>query len=110
MYGPFHRINDSPETVKKIIESGELWGQSPRNIGASNFPKVKAYEGKLPAGRIGIEFETEVEPDEATPPGQPMWSMESGHPGVQRIEVVVEGRLEEYVKIKVRLLRQTVIV
>jgi len=110
MYGPFHRINDSPETVRKITESGELWGQSPRNIGASDFPKVKAYEGKLPAGRLGIEFETEVEPDEGTPPGQPMWSMESGHPGIERVEVTVEGRLKEYVKIKVRLLRQTVIV
>jgi hypothetical protein len=70
---------------------------------------VKAYEGKLPAGRLGIEFETEVEPDEGTPPGQPMWSMESGHPGVERVQVIVDGRLEEYVKIKVRLLRQTII-
>ena len=69
MYGPFHRINDAPETVKKILESGELWVLSPRNIGASNFPKVKAYEGKLPADRLGIEFETEVKPDEGTPPG-----------------------------------------
>ena len=71
---------------------------------------MKAYDGKLPGGRLGIEFETEVEPDEGTPPGQPMWSMESGHPGVERVEVTVEGRLEEYAKIKVRLLRQTVIV
>jgi hypothetical protein len=35
--------------------------------------------------------------------------MESGHPGVERVEVMVDGRLEEYVKIKVRLLRQTII-
>jgi hypothetical protein len=56
MYGPFHRINDPPETVKKILESGELWGKSPRNIASSDFPKVKAYEGKLPPGRQGIEF------------------------------------------------------
>ena len=41
MPGPFHRFNDSPETVKKILESGELWGQSPSNIAASDFPKVR---------------------------------------------------------------------
>jgi hypothetical protein len=57
----------------------------------------------------GLNSETEVEPDEGTPPGQPMWSMESGHPGVERVETVATGRVEEYVKIKVRLLRQTVI-
>jgi hypothetical protein len=78
--------------VKKILESGELWGQSPRNIAASNFPKVKAYEGKLPADRRGIEFETGLQPDEGTPPGRPMWSLESGHPGVEPVEVVVDGR------------------
>jgi hypothetical protein len=100
MYGPFHRLNDSPEEVRKILESNEIWGTSPRNFLQSDIPKVKAYDGKLPADAKGIEFETEIPPDSGHVPGKPTWSAKPKRKGVAS-----DG---DYAKIKVRVLRQTV--
>jgi hypothetical protein len=35
---------------------------------------VKAWDGPLPAGIVGFEFYTNVEPDPGRPPGWPQWS------------------------------------
>lgn len=51
-----------------------MWGRPPRNVFASNIPKVKAYEGPLPDGERGIEFTTDVTPDPGCAPSQPVWS------------------------------------
>jgi hypothetical protein len=101
MYGPFHRLNDSPDNVRKILDSGEIWGMTPRGIFQSDIPKVKAYDGELPSGQTGIEFETEVKPDSGHVPGKPTWSVKP-----KRAGVVHDG---DCAKIKVRVLRQTVI-
>jgi RHS repeat-associated protein len=63
LYGPFHHFAKSEETVKKIQNSGELWGAPPRNIYASDIPAVKAFYGPLPEGQLGVEFMTQVAPD-----------------------------------------------
>ena len=68
MYGPFHPLNDSPDDVRKILASGEIWGTPPRGIFKSDIPKVKAYDGELPPDETGIEFETEVKPARARLP------------------------------------------
>jgi hypothetical protein len=47
-------------------------------------PTVKAWEGPLPDGAIGIEFYTDVEPDPSSIPGWPEWSQ--GRPGVIVLE------------------------
>jgi hypothetical protein len=101
MYGPFHRLNDPPEVVREILESGELWGRPSAHIFQSDIPKVKAYAGPLPAGAVGIEFETEVPPDNGHVPGKPTWSATP-----ERAGVTCDG---DYAKIKVHVLRQTVI-
>jgi hypothetical protein len=101
MFGPFHRLTNSPEEVRKILESGEIWGATPRNIFQSDIPKVKAFAGHLPADRTGIEFETEVPPDKGHVPGKPTWSARPKRPGIE-----CRG---DHAKIKVRILRQTVI-
>lgn len=79
-YGPFHRLADASDVIDKIVTTGELWGQAPRNYFRSDRPKVKAYCGSLPAAQKGFEFETEVEPDAGCPPDQAYWS--NGRPGV----------------------------
>lgn len=93
----FHRIfrpNEDPgATVRRIEGSGQLWGQSARNIYASDIPKVKAYAGPLPEGRFGYEFETDAEPDPYGVPMQPTWTG-------PREGVVVE---DDWAKIKVTL-------
>jgi len=60
-----------------------------------------AYAGHLPAGAVGIEFESEVPPDNGHVPGKPTWSATPERPGVMRDD--------DYAKIKVHVLRQTVI-
>jgi len=63
VYGPFHRLwssTQSVETMRKVLRSGELWGRAPR-YGLS--PAVQAYAGRLPDGKQGFEFFAAVPPD-----------------------------------------------
>lgn len=101
MFGPFHRLTSSLDEVRIILQTGEIWGATPRNIFQSDIPKVKAYVGPLPSGTTGIEFETEIAPDAGHVPGKPTWSATPERPGV-----TCDG---DYAKIKVHVLRQTVI-
>jgi hypothetical protein len=74
IYGPFHRINSTSQTDELaylIEESGELWGKAPFKSGGT--PQPKAYDGPLPAGKIGIEFTTTVAPHPNSPPGRVRW-------------------------------------
>jgi hypothetical protein len=55
--------------------SGEIWGTYDLLFGAPAVrPSVDAYEGALPDGASGIEFETEIEPDFGLPPGRARWT------------------------------------
>jgi hypothetical protein len=101
MFGPYYRIA-SKEEVQKVLDSGELWGEAPKNFFKSDVPKVKAYEGNLPDGEIGFEFETPVCPDPGHVPNKPTWSAKPKRAGIQSDGV--------FAKIKVRVLRQNVIV
>jgi hypothetical protein len=101
MFGPFRRLINSLEEVNKVLRSGEIWGRAPRHVFQRDIPKVKAYAGKLPSGARGIEFETEVEPDIGHVPGKPTWSAKPKRAGIE-----CDG---DYAKIKVHVLRQTVI-
>jgi hypothetical protein len=101
MYGPFHRLTDSADEVRKVLDSGELWGMAQRNFFQSDIPKSKAYAGKLPSGANGFEFETEVPPDEGHVPDKPTWAAEPKRHGVESDGV--------HAKIKVKVLRHTFI-
>lgn len=94
----FHRLESSSQTAEiaaRQTTSGELWGGVPR--WGYLEPVVQAYDGPLPEGRRGIEFETDVEPDVGGAPHLPTWR--GPRPGV-----VVEGG---YAKIRVSVLRNT---
>ena len=87
----YHRLESptqSPALAQQQKASGEVWGHPSRY---SFLPKVRAYEGPLPAGEKGIEFETDVDPDPGSPPGKAVWGV--GNPGVR-----LEG---DVVKLKV---------
>ena len=99
MFGPYYRVGDPPDVLRKIVESGELWGASPQHIFRSDTPKVKAFAGNLPKGVQGFEFETPVAPDAGCVPGKPTWS--DGRPGV-----VVKGG---YARIEVHVLKEVVL-
>ena len=92
-YGPFHRVRSptqSDETAQLQVQSQEIWGR-PR-LG-SDIPQVQSYAGPLPDGQRGIEFYTNVSPDQSLPPGQARWT--GPRPGVTvkddfaRISVVI---------------------
>jgi hypothetical protein len=103
MYGPFHRLIDSEEEVRKILDSGEIWGKAPTHFFQSDFPKVKAYGGPLPRGKRGVEFVTAVEPDRGHVPGKPTWCASAPPP---RRSIITDGI---HAKIKVEIRKQTVI-
>lgn len=92
--GTYHRYITPTQTeqdIKMQIESREIWGKAAHNIFQSDIPKVKAYVGKMPQGKSGIEFTTDVPPDPNTPPHLATWS--GNRPGVK-----TEG---DYAKLKV---------
>ena len=97
MYGPFHRLGDSAEVIRKIRDSGEIWGLPPRNYFRSEIARVKAYAGPLPDGECGVEFETEIPPDRGHVPNRPTWSVMPSRPGI-----AFDGT---WAKIKVRVLK-----
>lgn len=77
----YHRIESPTQTMadaENQVKTTEIWGGPSRY---SYHPRVRAYVGPLPPGRRGVEFRTEVPPDEGSPPGQAAWS--PGRPGVR---------------------------
>jgi hypothetical protein len=72
-YGPFHRLQSVGDN-ERSERTGMVGGRPARNIAAGLFPKVKAFEGPLPAGRSGLEFYRSVPPDPNHVPGAPVWS------------------------------------
>lgn len=74
-FGPFHRRSESkPEDNELICSTGQLWGRPRRNFFAGLIPAVKAWDGPLPDGAIGVEFYTDVAPDSWSVPGWPEWT------------------------------------
>src|SRR5688572_20008581 len=84
-FGPFHRrTNVDPTENERVSASGVVRGKPRANIYAGLYAAVKAWDGPLPDGIVGIEFFTDVEPDPGSPPEWPQWS--EGRPGVVVLE------------------------
>ena len=93
----YHRVESptqTPQDASNQTSGGELWGFPARG---SDISKVKAYKGSLPAGTRGIEFTTDVVPDQNCPPGMAYWSG-------PRAGVLVEGGRA---KISIEVVRNT---
>lgn len=101
MFGPYYRVGDAPEVVRKIVQSQELWGLPRGNTFQSEFPKAKAYVGSLPESAKGFEFLTDVPPDVGCTPFIHTWSNGPKRPGV----IVRDG----YARIKVQVTKETVL-
>jgi hypothetical protein len=79
----YYRLKSSTQTKEDAIKqesSMRIEGLPERNISQSDIPKAKAYEGSLPEGEEGIEFTTDINPDNGGRPGHPRWS--GPRPGV----------------------------
>jgi hypothetical protein len=73
----YHRLKSSTQTREDAVkqqESMTIEGFPERNIAQSDIPKAKAYDGSIPEGEEGIEFTTDVTPDNGSRPGKPCWS------------------------------------
>jgi hypothetical protein len=90
-YYRFFSPTQTQEDIQKQVDSLEVWGKPAHNFYQSDIPKVKAFVGKLPQGKKGIEFTTNIAPDPNTPPYLATWS--GDRPGV----VIEDG----YAKLKV---------
>ena len=89
--GPFYRRGypAAQNLPQQVEESGELWGQSPRN-NLGDVPRVKAYRGSLPANspKGSFEFYTPAAPRAAgygAPPDEAVWF--EGDPGVRSFSI-----------------------
>ena len=98
----YHRresTTQTPDIARMMEESGELWGKGNRMSGGGRgSPTASAYEGPLPDGARGVEFQTDVPPRDGTPPGIAEWL--GGMPGVS----AVQG---DYVRIPIRVTKNT---
>lgn len=84
-FGPFHRrSHHNPAENEQISSSSRIWGRPRGNYFGGVFPCVKAWDGGLPDGIVGVEFYTDIEPDPSAPPGWPEWT--EGRPGVIVLE------------------------
>lgn len=75
LYGPFHRLASPTQTVENsrtIVESGELWGRTPRWGGNAT---AQAHVGPIPneAKPGSLEFYTTVAPKARNRPGYASW-------------------------------------
>ncbi len=91
MYHRFNTPTQTEEDIEMQMKSLEVWGKAAQNYYQSDLPKVKAYVGKLPKGKKGIEFTTDVPPDSNTPPHLAVWSG-------NRLGVITE---DGYAKLKI---------
>ncbi|MEU3208087.1 RHS repeat-associated core domain-containing protein [Streptomyces cyaneofuscatus] len=80
LYGPFHRLASPTQKLehsRAIVESGELWGRTPRWGGNAT---AQAHRGPLPddAKPGSLEFYTSVKPkpQNRTPQGYASWESE----------------------------------
>ena len=76
---PTQTANDAARQV----ELREIAGVAARGSPAA---RVRAYTGRLPKGMPGVEFDTDVVPDDASPPGEARWTG-------PRLGIVVEDRV-----------------
>jgi hypothetical protein len=84
-FGPFHRRSQrNPEENALICASNLIWGHPRGNFFAGVVPCVKAWDGPLPEGIVGVEFFTDIEPDPGSSPPWPEWS--EGRRGVIILE------------------------
>jgi len=84
-FGPYHRrSHHNPSENELIVASGVIWGKPRGNFFAGVVPCIKAWEGPLPEGIVGVEFFTDVEQDPWSVPKSPEWSQ--GRPGVLMLE------------------------
>jgi hypothetical protein len=98
----YHRLQgptQPPDIVSVQQQTGRIRGYPARG---SLIPKVKAYDGPLPADRRGIEFTTDLLPDDGGAPGLPTWS--GGRIGI-RHGIDELGR--EFVEIDIVIIKNT---
>jgi hypothetical protein len=82
----FYRPESPAQTAKDAAKQEEL-----REIQAvapthSTVSRIRAYSGRLPKGMRGVEFDTDVAPDDGSPPGEARWTG-------PRLGIVVEDRV-----------------
>lgn len=83
----YHRLatggkNQDFHTALDQVSTSEIWGA--RSMYGSAFPTVRAFRGRLPAGKDGIEFSTSVPPTRgASTPKEVYWKLHELSPQVQ---------------------------
>ena len=98
----YHRLESPTQPLDIVLvqqRTGTIRGYPAMG---SFIPKVKAYGGPLPEGARGIEFTTDVPPDDGCAPSLPTWSgPRSG------VRIATNDQGGEFAEIDVVILKQT---
>lgn len=79
----YYRAESPAQTAAEATrqeELREIWGVAAKG---SPIARVRAYVGRLPKGARGVEFDTDVAPDDGSPPDEARWT-------APRLGIVVE--------------------
>ncbi len=80
--GTFHRRKSptqTDETALLQVKSAEIWGRTPRG---GFVPTVQAYPGPIEPGKLGVDFDTTVDPKPNGSPFEARWYL-GETPGVE---------------------------
>jgi hypothetical protein len=70
----FYRPESPTQTTADAAKQEELREIRAASVKGGPSSRVRAYTGRLPKGARGVEFDTDVVPDEGSPPGEARWT------------------------------------
>jgi hypothetical protein len=70
----FHRRESPAQTAAEAAKQERSQEISGASVAGSSSARVRAYIGPLPKGARGVEFDTDVLPDDGSPPGEARWT------------------------------------
>ena len=82
----YHRPESPTQTPENAARQQQLLEVRAVAMRGTTVTRVRAYVGRLPKGARGVEFDTDVTPDEGSPPGEARWTG-------PRLGIVVEDRV-----------------
>ena len=69
----FYRVESPTQTAEDAARQEEL--REIRSAAKGSLAsRIRAYTGRMPKGARGVEFDTDVPPDDGSPPGEARWT------------------------------------
>ena len=70
----FYRVESPTQTAEDAARQEERREIRSAAGKGSLGSRIRAYTGRMPKGARGVEFDTDVPPDDGSPPGEARWT------------------------------------